>query len=107
MEHYKDQLEVQAHEGCTVSGYLEVNKVIGNFHFAPGRSFQGQGGAHVHDTSTFFGGTYDFSHTIHSLRFGNAIEQARGVQSNPLDGTVKTTSHRTVQNSELLFANSV
>ncbi len=27
-------------EGCNVYGHLEVNKVAGNFHFAPGNSFQ-------------------------------------------------------------------
>lgn len=26
-------------EGCNIHGSLEVNKVAGNFHFAPGKSF--------------------------------------------------------------------
>ena len=26
-------------EGCKIAGYLEVNKVSGSFHIAPGRSF--------------------------------------------------------------------
>lgn len=26
-------------EGCNIEGSLEVNKVAGNFHFAPGKSF--------------------------------------------------------------------
>jgi hypothetical protein len=38
-------MRVQQNEGCDVYGYLEVNKVAGNFHFAPGKSFQQQ---HVH-----------------------------------------------------------
>ena len=38
-------MKVQQNEGCDVYGYLEVNKVAGNFHFAPGKSFQQQ---HVH-----------------------------------------------------------
>lgn len=27
-------------EGCNIYGFLEVNKVAGNFHFAPGKGFQ-------------------------------------------------------------------
>jgi hypothetical protein len=33
-------MEEQMGEGCQVYGYLLVNKVAGNFHFAPGKSFQ-------------------------------------------------------------------
>ncbi|KAF4346090.1 hypothetical protein G4B88_030867 [Cannabis sativa] len=39
-------------EGCNVYGFLEVNKVAGNFHFAPGKSFQ-QSNIHVHDLLSF------------------------------------------------------
>ena len=39
-------------EGCNVYGSLEVNKVAGNFHFAPGKSFQ-QANMHVHDFLAF------------------------------------------------------
>ena len=31
-------IQEQNHEGCLVHGTLEVNKVAGNFHFAPGKS---------------------------------------------------------------------
>lgn len=44
-EGWKDKLETQRNEGCLVTGHLEVNKVAGNFHFAPGKSFQQH---HVH-----------------------------------------------------------
>ena len=44
-------------------------QVAGNFHIAPGRSYQ-QGSMHVHDMSPFAGHTFDFSHTIHKLTFG-------------------------------------
>lgn len=44
-------------------------QVAGNFHIAPGRSYQ-QGNMHVHDLSPFSGHTFDFSHTIHKLAFG-------------------------------------
>ena len=44
-EGWKDKLNEQKNEGCLVTGHLEVNKVAGNFHFAPGKSFQQH---HVH-----------------------------------------------------------
>src|SRR5690606_22433669 len=39
-------------EGCQIYGHLQVNKVAGNFHFAPGKSFQQQH-MHVHDLQPF------------------------------------------------------
>ena len=38
----------QSREGCNLAGYFQVNKVSGNFHIAPGRSFSMRG-VHVHD----------------------------------------------------------
>jgi endoplasmic reticulum-Golgi intermediate compartment protein 3 len=49
---YKENLQGQSHEGCNLAGYIQVNKVSGNFHIAPGRSFA-MNGMHVHDTVTF------------------------------------------------------
>ena len=48
------QLEIteQRGEGCHIWGTLLINKVAGNFHFAPGRSYQ-QGNMHIHDLSPF------------------------------------------------------
>jgi hypothetical protein len=68
-EGFMSQLDEQKGEGCEVAGHLIVNKVagnysaasdtaaaaypsLGNFHFAPGKSFQ-QGGFHVHDLMPF------------------------------------------------------
>ncbi|KAI3501899.1 hypothetical protein L1887_29927 [Cichorium endivia] len=39
-------------EGCNICGFLDVNKVAGNFHLAPGKSFQ-QSDMHVHDLKAF------------------------------------------------------
>ena len=39
-EGWTDKLKEQLNEGCKVTGYLQVSKVAGNFHFAPGKSFQ-------------------------------------------------------------------
>jgi hypothetical protein len=46
---YKENLLSQSHEGCNLAGFIRVNKVVGNFHVAPGRSFA-INGMHVHDT---------------------------------------------------------
>lgn len=39
-EGFTDKLEKQVKEGCKAKGFIEVNKVGGNIHFAPGKSFQ-------------------------------------------------------------------
>ncbi|RKO82813.1 endoplasmic reticulum vesicle transporter, partial [Blyttiomyces helicus] len=85
-EHWTEKIGNQTHEGCNIFGYIEVNKVAGNFHLAPGKSFQ-QSHMHVHDLHRYSsaGSGYDFSHTIHSLSFGERVLQ------NPLDNVVKVT----------------
>jgi len=35
---------VGVHEGCNLFGFLEVNKVAGNFHVAPGKAFESAAG---------------------------------------------------------------
>lgn len=39
-------------EGCNIEGSLEVNKVAGNFHFVPGKSFH-QTNIQVNDLLVF------------------------------------------------------
>ncbi|XP_076219910.1 endoplasmic reticulum-Golgi intermediate compartment protein 3-like, partial [Aptenodytes patagonicus] len=46
-EGFSQKMQEQKNEGCQVYGFLEVNKVAGNFHFAPGKSFQQ---SHVHES---------------------------------------------------------
>ncbi|KAG6034380.1 hypothetical protein E4U41_006557 [Claviceps citrina] len=78
-EHYAERLDEQREEGCRIEGRLEVNKVVGNFHLAPGRSFS-NGNMHVHDLKNYWetpnGKQHDFTHTIHYVRFGPRIPQA-------------------------------
>lgn len=100
-EHYPEKLDEQREEGCRIEGGLRVNKVVGNFHFAPGRSFS-SGNMHVHDLKNYWdapkGKSHDFTHIIHSMRFGPQLpeETSRKIGSkgtwtnhhqNPLDGT--------------------
>eukprot|EP00794_Sanderia_malayensis_P011878 gene11879-13111_t len=81
-EGWKDKFQEQKNEGCRVFGYLEVSKVAGNFHIAPGKSFQQQH-VHVHDLQPFGATQFNLSHRIKQLSFG---ESYPGVH-NPLDGT--------------------
>jgi endoplasmic reticulum-Golgi intermediate compartment protein 3 len=36
---HKKRVKTQQGEGCSVHGFLDVSKVAGNFHFAPGKGF--------------------------------------------------------------------
>jgi len=84
-EGFKKNMKEQQGEGCEVYGYLEVNKVAGNFHFAPGKSFQ-QHHMHVHDLQPFQWAEFNLSHTVVRLSFG---KEYPGVV-NPLDTVSKT-----------------
>lgn len=106
-EHYAERLDEQRNEGCRIEGGLRVNKVVGNFHIAPGRSFS-NGNMHVHDLNNYFdtpvAGGHVFTHKIHSLRFGPQLpddisKKLGGKQLpwtnhhlNPLDNTGQITA---------------
>lgn len=106
-EHYAEKLEEQRREGCRIDGLLQVNKVVGNFHLAPGRSFS-NGNMHVHDLKNYWentnGAKHDFTHEIHQLRFGPqlpaSVTEKLGSKAvpwtnhhiNPLDGTKQATT---------------
>ncbi|KAL9083250.1 MAG: hypothetical protein Q9165_008603 [Trypethelium subeluteriae] len=105
-EHYGEQLDAQRNEGCRIEGGIRVNKVIGNFHFAPGKSFS-NGNVHVHDLENYFNspveGGHTFTHKIHELRFGpelpDSVVKRRGWawsnhHGNPLDGHEQSTTEK-------------
>ncbi|KAF9088904.1 Endoplasmic reticulum-Golgi intermediate compartment protein 3 [Mortierella sp. GBA35] len=79
-EGYMEKMKEQANQGCRVHGQLTVNKVAGNFHIAPGRSFQ-RGSMHVHDIRQYLEHGLDFSHHIKHLSFGEKVPNVH----NPLD----------------------
>ena len=93
-EHYAERVKAEAEEGCNVAGHLLVNKVVGNFHVAPGRSFSTPQ-MHVHDLQPFLASpkVHTLSHTIHHLSFGPELPVGSAA-ANPLDGTVHTTAER-------------
>ncbi|KAF9585715.1 Endoplasmic reticulum-Golgi intermediate compartment protein 3 [Lunasporangiospora selenospora] len=79
-EGYVEKMKEQANQGCRMHGQLTVNKVAGNFHIAPGRSFQ-RGNQHVHDVEQYMENGLDFSHHIKHLSFGELVPNVH----NPLD----------------------
>uniref|UniRef100_A0A8D3CPC1 Endoplasmic reticulum-Golgi intermediate compartment protein n=1 Tax=Scophthalmus maximus TaxID=52904 RepID=A0A8D3CPC1_SCOMX len=86
-EGFSQKMQEQKNEGCQVYGFLEVNKVAGNFHFAPGKSFQ-QSHVHVHaveihDLQSFGLDNINMTHLIKHLSFGKDYP---GIV-NPLDGS--------------------
>lgn len=75
-EGWSDKIKEQSEEGCNIAGKVRVNKVIGNFHLSPGRSFQSNA-MHVHDLVPYLqgGNKHDFGHIIHHFSFGSEMEE--------------------------------
>jgi hypothetical protein len=108
-EHYSEHLDEQRKEGCRIEGGIRVNKVVGNFHFAPGKSFS-NGNMHVHDLENYFAGgegiEHTFTHKVHHLRFGPQLSDEvisrigkkdmawSNHHLNPLDDTEQKTDEK-------------
>ncbi|RWS22273.1 endoplasmic reticulum-Golgi intermediate compartment protein 3-like protein [Leptotrombidium deliense] len=69
-------------EGCQVFGFVEVSRVGGNFHIAPGRSLT-KHHVHVHDLNPHESHRVNVTHKIRHLSFGRNIPG----KTNPLDGS--------------------
>ncbi|CAM6019437.1 unnamed protein product [Sphagnum balticum] len=88
-EGFLQKIKEEEGEGCNVYGSLEVNKVAGNFHFAPGKSFQ-QSNMHVHDLLAFGKDSFNLSHIIKEISFGahfpgvvNPLDRVERIQETP------------------------
>lgn len=71
--------------GCNMFGVLKANKVAGNFHFAPGRSFsrpQETRVHHIHEYDPILISRFNTSHIVNELNFGPRIPHVQY----PLDG---------------------
>lgn len=68
---------------------MTVNKVAGNFHFAPGKSID-KDNSHIHDMHEIINRQCDFTHTVHYLTFGPVVQGMR----NPLDGMTRTIKNK-------------
>ena len=75
-------------EGCQVYGHIDVARVQGNIHVAPGRSLS-RHHRHIHDLSAFESNLVNTSHIIKHLSFGQDIPG----RVNPLDGSVSIADH--------------
>uniref|UniRef100_A0A1A8FGX1 Endoplasmic reticulum-Golgi intermediate compartment protein n=1 Tax=Nothobranchius korthausae TaxID=1143690 RepID=A0A1A8FGX1_9TELE len=72
---------------CRIHGHLFVNKVAGNFHITVGKSIPHPRG-HAHLAALVSHDSFNFSHRIDHLSFGEAIPGL----INPLDGTEKVST---------------
>lgn len=78
--------ELALKEGCQIYGYLEVNRVGGSFHIAPGKSFV-INHIHVHDVNPFASTDFNVTHRIRHLSFGQQLIDESGDSTlNALDG---------------------
>ncbi|KAI9176932.1 hypothetical protein LWI28_008860 [Acer negundo] len=80
-EGFVQKVKDEEGEGCHIYGSLEVNKVAGNFHFSPGKSFH-QSNFHLLDLLALQRDSYNITHSINKLALGDYFP---GV-TNPLDG---------------------
>nr|ODO02415.1 COPII-coated vesicle component Erv46 [Cryptococcus depauperatus CBS 7855] len=85
-EGWMDKMKEQNTEGCRISGRVRVNKVIGNLHFSPGRSFQNnmlqmlELVPYLKDANH-----HDFGHIIHKFRFGGDLTEKEEIKTLPLE----------------------
>lgn len=78
---------LQPPDACRIHGHLYVNKVAGNFHITVGKAIPHPRG-HAHLAALVSHETYNFSHRIDHLSFGELLP---GI-INTLDGTEKIAS---------------
>ena len=83
-EAVEEEKLAQDGEGCRFTGTMLVNRVAGNFHVALGHTFHRQGKL-VHQFRPGEEYTYNSSHVVHSLSFGEPMSGVTG----PLDGVLK------------------
>jgi len=96
-EHWTQRIQEQATEGCNLAGKVTVNKVIGNFHFSPGKSYL-LPHFNVQELVPYVkdGIKHGFGHIIHQLSFESAnhiygedltrkMKKKLGLAASPLD----------------------
>lgn len=77
-----DAKKLALNEGCQIYGYIEVNRMGGSFHVAPGKSFS-LNHIHIHDVHPYSSSSFNLSHIVRHLSFGERINFAN---THPLDG---------------------
>ncbi|XP_056133340.1 endoplasmic reticulum-Golgi intermediate compartment protein 2-like isoform X2 [Lampris incognitus] len=84
----REDVSLEPLKACRIHGPVYVNKVAGNFHITVGKPIHHPRG-HAHIAAFVSHETYNFSHRIDHLSFGDEIP---GI-INPLDGTEKITNN--------------
>uniref|UniRef100_A0A8C3AXH5 Endoplasmic reticulum-Golgi intermediate compartment protein n=1 Tax=Cyclopterus lumpus TaxID=8103 RepID=A0A8C3AXH5_CYCLU len=82
----REDASIEPFNACRVNGHVYVNKVAGNLHITVGKPIHHPQG-HAHIAAFVSHKTYNFSHRMDHLSFG---EEIPGI-INPLDGTEKIT----------------
>lgn len=86
-----EQSKKAFNEGCNIFGSLEVNRMGGSFHIAPGKSFS-INHIHVHDVQPFSSSKFNTSHRINRLTFGEEFGFGHTNPLDMLDVTAKETA---------------
>eukprot|EP00616_Rhizochromulina_sp_CCMP1243_P016286 CAMPEP_0118964408 /NCGR_PEP_ID=MMETSP1173-20130426/2111_1 /TAXON_ID=1034831 /ORGANISM="Rhizochromulina marina cf, Strain CCMP1243" /LENGTH=366 /DNA_ID=CAMNT_0006912863 /DNA_START=8 /DNA_END=1105 /DNA_ORIENTATION=- len=84
-------IDPETEEGCNIFGNVELTKLSGNFHFAPGEHLQAaarSGQMSFSDLMSLTYKSFNISHDIRTLAFGNHFP---GIQ-NPLDRQSRSVS---------------
>jgi hypothetical protein len=95
--HYAEKLAAEREEGCNIAGHLLVNKVVGNFHIAPGKSFS-TSNMHIHDLELYYSSPnkkHTISHIINSLSFGPELPKNVNNNHNHAHDPLTNTQHWT------------
>ncbi|KAF7229311.1 transcript variant X2 [Nothobranchius furzeri] len=82
----RESSSIEPLDACRIHGHVYVNKVAGNLHITVGKPIHHPQG-HAHIAAFVSHESYNFSHRIDHLSFG---EEVPGI-INPLDGTEKIT----------------
>lgn len=86
-EGYVSKIRNHINEGCRVKGQGKLNRIGGEIHFAPGKSYENYrpnkrtSATHFHDTSLYFkNGNLNFNHIINHFSFGKGIDKKDNVK---------------------------
>jgi hypothetical protein len=82
---HKETKKMTKNEGCNLSGFMNVNRVSGNFHIAMGEGKE-RDGRHIHSFLPEDAPNFNASHVIHHLSFGGTWA---GNDDRVLDGVTK------------------
>ncbi|WVQ74510.1 hypothetical protein IAR50_004111 [Cryptococcus sp. DSM 104548] len=73
-EGWMDKMKEQNQEGCRIDGRVRVNKVIGNLHFSPGRSYHNNMAQMLQLMPNLRDANHGFGHIVHKFRFAGDLE---------------------------------